>query len=78
MEQLSATDRAAKTRRQIELVDKQLVKEFPELPAHVVHNEVVRVSEGLLAKADFSDHVAVLTGRFAAEHLKTIGAATTT
>ena len=73
MKQLSATDRAAKTRRQIELVDEQLTKEFPELPAHVVHSEVVRVSDGLLANAHFSDHVAVLTGRFAAEQLKTVG-----
>ena len=72
MKQLSATDRAEKTRRQIELVDEQLAKEFPELPANVVHSEVMRVSEVLLAKAHFSDHVAVLTGRLAAEHLKTV------
>jgi hypothetical protein len=39
------------------------------LPASVVHREVATVSEGLLADARFTDHVAVLTGRFAAEHL---------
>jgi hypothetical protein len=69
MTQLSATDRADKTRRQIKLVDEQLTKEFSELPAHVVHSEVAKVSERLLANAHISDHVAVLTGRFAAEHL---------
>lgn len=69
MTQLSATDRADKTRRQIELVDEQLTKEFSELPASVVHREVATVSEGLLVDARFTDHVAVLTGRFAAEHL---------
>ena len=31
---------------------------------------VASVSKGLLAAARFSDHVAVLTGRYAAEHLK--------
>ena len=36
----------------------------------MVHREVVSVSEELLADAYFSDHVAVLTGRFAAEHLR--------
>jgi hypothetical protein len=72
MTQLSATDRADKTRRQIELVDKQLTKEFSELPASVVHREVATVSEGLLVDAHFTDHVAVLTGRFAAEHLSAI------
>jgi len=35
-----------------------------------VHREVASVSRGLLAAARFSDHVAVLTGRYAAEHLK--------
>jgi hypothetical protein len=69
MKQLSVTDRAVKTRRQIELVDEQLAKEFSALPASVVHREVATVSEGLLADARFTDHVAVLTGRFAAEHL---------
>ena len=73
MKQLSATDRAEQTRRQIELVDEQLAKEFPDLPAHVVHGEVMRISDVLLATAHFSDHVAVLTGRFAAEHLRTVG-----
>jgi hypothetical protein len=33
----------------------------------------VRISDALLANARFSDHVAVLTGRFAAEHLRTVG-----
>ena len=70
MTQLSTTDRAAKTRRQIELVDEQLTMEFAELPAHVVHREVAKISDGLLANAHFSDHVAVLTGRFAAENLR--------
>ena len=69
MKQLSVADRAVKTRRQIELVDEQLTKEFSTLPASVVHREVATVSEGLLADARFTDHVAVLTGRFAAEHL---------
>jgi hypothetical protein len=69
MTQLSVTDRAEKTRRQIELVDEQLAKEFSALPASVVHREVATVSEGLLADARITDHVAVLTGRFAAEHL---------
>ncbi len=70
MQSLSIADREAKTRRQIELVDKQLTKEFSSLPAHVVHGEVTSVSEGLLAGAHFTDHIAVLTGRFASEHLK--------
>lgn len=70
MTQLSAMDRAAKTRRQIDLVDEQLIREFSDLPAHVVHGEVVKVSDELLAGARFSDHVAVLTGRYAAEHLR--------
>jgi hypothetical protein len=69
MLELSVTDRAKKTHRQIELVDEQLTKEFSTLPASVVHREVATVSEGLLAGARFTDHVAVLTGRFAAEHL---------
>ena len=75
MKQLSDTDRAEKTRRQIELIDAQLTKEFPELAVNVVHSEVVRVSDALLANARFSDHVAVLTGRFAADHLRTLGTA---
>jgi len=45
-------------------------QEFSILPADVVHREVASVSKGLLAAARFSDHVAVLTGRYAAEHLK--------
>jgi hypothetical protein len=69
MTQLSVTDRAEKTRRQIELVDEQLTKEFSTLPASVVHREVATVSEVLLADARITDHVAVLTGRFVAEHL---------
>ena len=69
MTQLSVTDRAEKTRRQIKLVDEQLTKEFSTLPASVVHREVATVSKGLLADARFTDHVAVRTGRFAAEHL---------
>jgi hypothetical protein len=69
MTQLSVTERADKTRRQIERVDEQLTKEFSTLPASVVHREVATVSEGLLADARFTDHVAVLTGRYAAEHL---------
>jgi hypothetical protein len=70
MTQLSVTDRADKTRRQIELVDEQLTKEFSTLPASIVHREVAIVSEALLADARFTDHVAVLTGRFVAEHLR--------
>lgn len=73
-EQLSTSDRADKTRRQIELVDDQLTREFSSLPADVVHREVAEVSEGLLAGATFSDHVAVLTGRLAAEHLRATAA----
>jgi hypothetical protein len=71
---LSKTDRAAKTCQQIERVDEQLTKQFLRLPAEVVHREVAIISEGLLAKARFTDHVAVLTGRFAAEHLKALDA----
>lgn len=71
MVELSAADRAKKTRRQIELVDEQLTREFSTLPASVVHREVATVSKGLLADARFTDHVAVLTGRYAAEHLST-------
>ena len=44
-------------------------QEFATLPASVVHREVATVSDGLIANARFTDHVAVLTGRFAAEHL---------
>ena len=70
LKSLSATDRAAKTHHQIERVDEQLIKEFSTLSAEVVRREVASVSEWLLAEAHFTDHVAVLTGRFAAEHLR--------
>jgi hypothetical protein len=70
MESLSTADREARTHRQIAMVDEQLTREFSVLPADVVHREVASVSTGLLAAARFSDHVAVLTGRYAAEHLK--------
>lgn len=40
------------------------------LAADVVHHEVATVSDGLIANARFTDHVAVLTGRYAAEHLR--------
>ena len=70
---MSKTERAEKTRLQIERVDDQLVEEFSSLCADVVHGEVARVSAGLLAGAHFTDHVAVLTGRFAAEHLRELG-----
>jgi hypothetical protein len=69
MEQLSIPDREAKTRRQLALVDTALTKEFATLPESVVHREVATVSAELIANARFTDHVAVLTGRFAAEHL---------
>ena len=69
---LSAEDRAAATRRQIEVVDRQLTNEFSWLSAEVVHREVANVSAGLLATAHFTDHVATLTGRFAAEHLRAV------
>ncbi len=68
----SPEERAAKTRGQIEAIDKQLTKEFSYLAAEVVHAEVARVSAALLAQAHFTHHVAVLTGRFAAEHLRAI------
>ena len=67
---ISAKERAEKTRQQIERVDEQLINEFPGLPADVVHREVASVSRRLLADAHFTDHVAVLTGRFAAQRLK--------
>ena len=70
MKPMSSTERAEKTRLQIERVDEQLVDEFSGLSADVVHREVAMVSERLLAGAHFTDHVAVLTGRFAAEHLR--------
>jgi hypothetical protein len=49
-------------------VDEQLVDEFSDLPAEVVHREVALVAQGLLGRAHFTDHVVVLTGRFAAEY----------
>lgn len=67
---LSPTERAETTRRQIARLDVQLTNEFSMLPATAVHREVAKVSEHLLAEANFTDHVAVLTGRFAAEHLR--------
>ena len=70
MEPLTAPEREAKTQRQIAMVDEQLTREFSDLPAYVVHREVASVSKRLLAAARFSDHVAVLTGRQAAEPLK--------
>ncbi|MGZ4381548.1 MAG: three-helix bundle dimerization domain-containing protein [Gaiellaceae bacterium] len=70
MQVLSPTEKAEKTRHQIELVDVQLTREFSMLPAALVHREVAEVSQHLLAEANFTDHVAVLTGRFAAEHLR--------
>ena len=69
---ITRAKRAEKTRLQIERVDEQLVKEFSDLSADVVHREVASVSEGLLAGAHFTDHVAVLTGRFASEHLRAL------
>lgn len=74
MKAISETERAEKTRLQIERVDEQLVSEFSNLSAEVVHREVEAVSEELLAAAHFTDHVAVLTGRLAAEHLEGLGA----
>ena len=59
-----------KTRKQIERVDEQLLNEFSTLSADVVHREVAMVSERLLAGAHFTDHIAVLTGRFAAQRLR--------
>ncbi len=67
---ISKTERAEKTRNQIARVDEQLINEFSSLSADVVHREVAMVSERLLAGAHFTDHVAVLTGRLAAEHLR--------
>jgi len=69
---ISRTERAEKTRLQIERVNEQLVQEFPGLSADVVHREVATVSARLLASAHFTDHVAVLTGRFAADHLRKV------
>jgi hypothetical protein len=70
LQPISKSERAEKTRVQIERVDEQLVKEFSSLSADAVHREVATVSEGLLANAHFTDHIAVLTGRFAAAHLR--------
>ena len=70
MKSLSNAEREAKTRHQIARIDEQLTKEFTALPADVVHREVATVSGALLAEARFPDHVAVLTGRYAAEHLR--------
>jgi hypothetical protein len=70
MMSISATDRAAKTRRQMELMEKALTEEFPSLPPNVVHDEFAAVSKKILATARFTDHVAVLTGRYAAAHLQ--------
>jgi hypothetical protein len=52
-------------------VEKALTEEFPSLPANVAHDEVAAVSNDFLAAARFTDHVAVLTGRYAAAHLQT-------
>jgi len=70
MKRLSIADRKSKTRRQIAQVDTALTKEFSTLEPGVVHREVATVSEGLLEHAHFTDHVAVLTGRFAHENLE--------
>jgi hypothetical protein len=71
---LSTAARVAKTRHQIELVEVPLTWEFSILPAGVVHGEVVRVSDRLLAEARFTDHIAVPTGRFAAERMRGLAA----
>jgi hypothetical protein len=63
-------DREAQTRRQLIQVDTALIKEFSTLEPGIVHREVAAVSAALLATAHFTDHVAVLTGRFASEHLR--------
>ncbi len=65
---LSKQERAAKTERQIEMVDAALVRQFPDLPEEDVHREVALVSKDLIAHAHFTDHVAVLTGRLVAEN----------
>jgi len=54
----------------------QLSKEFADVPAACVHREVALVSGQLLAQAHFTDHVAVLTGRLVAEHLRAAATAT--
>jgi hypothetical protein len=47
-----------------------LTAAFSWLPADNVHREAERVSARLLAGAHFTDHIAVLTGRHAADHLR--------
>ena len=51
MQQLSTTERIAKTHRQIELVETALTKEFPTQSTGVIHREVTTVSEELIANA---------------------------
>jgi hypothetical protein len=51
---VSKTERAEKTRQQIERVYEPLVGEFSSLSPDVVHREVSMVSEGLLAGANFT------------------------
>ena len=69
MKRLSLADQDSRTRHQIAVVDKALMREFSTLKPGVVHREVATVSKELLKHAHFTDHVAVLTGRFAHENL---------
>jgi hypothetical protein len=74
MKRISIADRKVKTLRQIALVDTALTKEFATLEPGIVHREVAAVSEELLAGARFTDHVAVLTGRFVHDNLEAASA----
>jgi hypothetical protein len=62
---ISTTERAEKTRLQIERADEQLVGEFSTLPAEVVQREVEAVSEELLAAAHLTDQtkIGAVSGR---------------
>jgi len=48
---VSSDAREARTQQQIGLIDLQLTREFSKLSADIVHAEVARVSERLLAQA---------------------------
>lgn len=47
----SATDRAAKTRRQMHLMEKALTEEFPSLLGNVVRDEVAAISKEIFVTA---------------------------
>lgn len=59
----------AETRRRLETVERSLVREFDDLPARVVEDEVADMSGEFLRQARIVDYVPLLTFRLARDRL---------